>query len=89
MQRAKWRPKALPPQVLAMNDQVTFEYDGASYRDCQLVYPQSADFSAGRISVLTPVGAALIGLSENDEISWADERGGAHRLKLTEVRRKH
>jgi len=88
MQRAKVvDADALPGNVLSMNDNVAFEYDGASYRDYQLVYPGSANFANGRISVLTPVGAALIGLGENDEITWPNERGGEHRLKLTSVRR--
>ncbi len=90
MQRAKVvAAEALPAHVLAMNDHVAFVYDGATYRDYQLVYPTSANFDDGRISVLTPVGAALIGLAENDEMAWSDGRGSEHRLKLTEVRRAH
>lgn len=90
MQRAKVAPsEALPPRVLAMHDHATFVYDGATYRDYQLVYPTSANFDAGRISVLTPVGAALIGLAEEDEITWCDDRGGEHHLKLMQVRRAH
>lgn len=87
MQRAKVAPT--PPHVLAMHDHATFVYDGSTYRDYQLVYPTSANFDAGRISVLTPVGAALIGLAEEDEITWSDERGGQHQLKLMQVRRAH
>ncbi|MBL8530750.1 MAG: nucleoside diphosphate kinase regulator [Hyphomonadaceae bacterium] len=88
MQRAKVvEPAALPHGVLAMNDRVTFDYDGQTYRDFQLVYPQCADFADGRISVLTPVGAALIGLRDGQSISWpADRQGGAHRLTVKEVR---
>lgn len=90
MQRAKVAPNGpTPSHVLAMHDHATFVYDGSTYRDYQLVYPTSANFDAGRISVLTPVGAALIGLAEEDEITWADERGGEHHLKLMQVRRAH
>ncbi|HRO03931.1 MAG TPA: GreA/GreB family elongation factor [Terricaulis sp.] len=88
MQRAKAvDSSALLSNVLSMNDNVAFEYDGASYKDYQLVYPNCANFADGRISVLTPVGAALIGLGENDEITWPNDRGGEHRLKLTAVSR--
>lgn len=76
----------LPANVLAMNDGVAFEYDGRDYRDFQLVYPQCADFAGGRISVLTPVGAALIGLSAGDTMWWPDDMGGTHRLTITKVR---
>lgn len=84
MQRAEVS-EALPRHVLAMNDGVTFEYDGRDYRDFQLVYPNCADFADGRISVLTPVGAALIGLSEGDTMWWPDDMGATHRLTVTKV----
>ncbi len=76
----------LPANVLAMNDSVAFEYDGRDYRDFQLVYPQCANFADGRISVLTPVGAALIGLAEGDTMWWPDDMGEPHRLTITKVR---
>jgi regulator of nucleoside diphosphate kinase len=88
MQRARVvDAEALPPHVLAMNDRVEFELDGSTYRDFQLVYPQCANFSEGRISVLTPVGAALIGLAEHDTFAWPDGQRGEHRLKINKVRR--
>lgn len=75
----------LPAGVLAMNGAVEFEYDGRHYRDFHLVYPQCADFTNGRISVLTPVGAALIGLSEGDTMWWPGEAGEPHRLSVLKV----
>ena len=75
----------LPPNVLAMNDSVVFEYDGRDYRDFKLVYPNCANFADGRISVLTPVGAALIGLAEGDTMWWPDEMGEPHRLTISKV----
>lgn len=85
MQRAKVIDN-LPPSVLAMNDRVAFEYDGRDYRDFQLVYPNCANFADGRISVLMPVGAALIGLAEGDTMWWPDNMGDTHRLTITKVR---
>ena len=46
-----------------------------------LVYPDQAEVAAGRISVLTPVGAALIGLSKNQSIDW--ETPARERRSLT------
>ena len=45
-------------------------------KDVQLVLPKDADINAGRISVLTPVGASLIGLTTNARFQWigADKR---------------
>jgi regulator of nucleoside diphosphate kinase len=90
MQRAKVVPAdVLPATVLAMNGHVSFEYNGSAYRDFRLVYPTSANFADGRISVLTPVGAALIGLAEHDFITWPDRQGGSHHLSVAKVARAH
>ena len=75
-----------PPQhVLAMNGKATFDYDGRLYRDFHLVYPPCADFTAGRISVLTPVGAALIGLAEGKTLSWKDDARVEHSITVRAV----
>ncbi len=81
MERAKV-VDALPAHVVAMNSAVDFEYDGSRYRDFHLVYPNCADFADGRISVLTPVGAALIGLAEGDTLWWPGEQRAVHRLTV-------
>lgn len=51
-----------------------------------LVYPGEADIGQGRISVLTPVGAALLGLSKGQSIDWATRTGAAKRLTVLDVR---
>ncbi|WP_336489880.1 nucleoside diphosphate kinase regulator [Methylobacterium nigriterrae] len=51
-----------------------------------LVYPGEADIGEGRISVLTPVGAALLGLSTGQSINWATRTGVAKRLTVLDVR---
>ncbi len=84
MQRAKV-VDTVPADVLSMNGGVEFEYDGRDYRDFRLVYPQCANFADGRISVLTPVGAALIGLSAGQTIWWPDDSGERHRLTVHKV----
>lgn len=84
MERAKVVREA-PANVLAMNGAVEFEYDGRHYRDFHLVYPNCADFANGRISVLTPVGAALIGIAEGDTIWWPDDMRNVHRLTVLKV----
>lgn len=81
MERAKV-VEAPPANVVAMNSAVEFEYDGRHYRDFHLVYPNCANFANGRISVLTPVGAALIGVAEGDTMWWPDETRTVHRLTV-------
>lgn len=51
-----------------------------------LVYPGEADIARGRISVLTPVGAALIGLSAGQSIDWETRSGSIKRLTVLDVR---
>ena len=51
-----------------------------------LVYPGGADIGQGRISVLTPVGAALLGLSKGQSIAWATRTGAAKRLTVLDLR---
>src|SRR5690606_30423129 len=56
--------KNLPVNTVTMNSLVTFsDVDSAEEKTVQLVYPQDADINQAKISVLSPVGSALIGLS--------------------------
>ena len=51
-------------------------------------FAQQADSAAGRISILTPVGTALIGLSEGQSMTWSDRSGKAKRLTVLEVKNR-
>lgn len=70
----------MPPHTVTMNCKVEFidERSGAQ-RILKLVYPKDADIDQDRISILTPMGAGLIGMVAGEAISWPD-RGGAERL---------
>lgn len=76
----------IPHNVVTMHATVQF-VDEASGREYsyQLVYPGEADISAARISVLTPVGAGLIGLREGQSILWPDREGHERELKIVAV----
>ncbi|MBB3019168.1 transcription elongation GreA/GreB family factor [Microvirga lupini] len=50
-----------------------------------LVYPQEADISKSRISVLTPIGIALIGLPVDKSINWTTRTGDTKRLTVLKV----
>lgn len=51
-----------------------------------LVYPGDADIEQGKVSILTPIGAALIGLSKGQSIDWATRTGEIRRLTVLDVR---
>lgn len=76
----------LPPSVVGIGSVASFTYNDSRYRDYMLVYPQSADFAQHRISVLTPVGAMLLGLAEGEEIEWTSDDGATHHIALDEVK---
>ena len=79
-------PEEMPPDVVTMNSTVTFRVESSSQDfSLTLVYPQDADGGEARISVLAPVGSALLGLREGDRISWPRPRGGSLRVTIIKV----
>lgn len=54
-------------------------------REIELVYPAEADPATGKVSVLTPVGSALLGLRVGQEIAWDFPDGSVRRLKVAAV----
>ena len=80
------KPGKLPPATVAMQSTVEFVDEGSgTSRTLQLVYPQDADIAAGRISILTLVGAGLIGLTEGQSILWPDRESNERRLRIVKV----
>ena len=77
---------ALPADVVRMGSTVTFTSDDGHTRTLKLVYPADESLDEHRISVMTPVGAALVGLSEGQSISWTARDGKHHRLTVTKVK---
>ena len=76
----------LPTTVVRMGSAVTFRSDDGQERTLTLVYPADESLDGHRLSVMTPVGAALIGLSEGQSITWAARDGREHRLTVVRVR---
>jgi regulator of nucleoside diphosphate kinase len=78
---------ACAPHVVRMGSQVTYS-DGATHRTRKvtLVYPGEADIDQNRVSILTPIGAALIGLSPEQSIEWPSPDGGVGSLTVLDVK---
>ncbi len=77
----------LPPHVATMMSRVVFvDENSGEKHDVQLVYPQDADSELHRISVLTPIGAALIGMPRGASIDWPNRAGEYRRLRIVEVK---
>lgn len=85
--RAETMPAAsLPKDVVRMGAFVRFHTRGGGPREVTLVYPEQADIDLGRISVLTPIGTALLGLREGQSIAWRTRDGRKDVLTVDEVR---
>lgn len=73
--------------TVTMGSRVEFAYLHSGIRQVvTLVFPPDADISKGRISVLTPVGMALIGLAEGQSITFRTRRGEERTLSVLRVR---
>ena len=75
----------LPADTVTMGSRVVFEDETGRRRDVQLVYPWEAAPSRGRISILAPVGVALLGLSVGQEIDWPLPNGRTASLRIVSV----
>ncbi len=80
-------PSRVTSGLVTMNSCVEFYLDGreSDRRIVTLVYPGEQDIAQGKISVHTPVGIALLGLSEGQSIEWMARPGTAKRLTVTKV----
>jgi regulator of nucleoside diphosphate kinase len=87
LERAEVVAEGRPDQTVCMGSEVTFRDDSTGKIETMtLVYPGEADISQRRISVMTPVGTALIGLGTGDSITWATRGGEVRLLTVLDVR---
>ena len=76
-----------PQDIVSMNSEVEFRDDGSEWvQRMTLVYPADADVSKNRLSVLTPVGAALIGVRAGESITWETPSGQLRKLTVLSVK---
>lgn len=79
-------PSRLRPDVVDLGRQFTYRDETAGKdHSVTLVLPQDADISNGRISVMTPIGIALIGLAEGSMFHWETRNGHRRELKILKV----
>jgi len=78
-------PKAIPPTVVTMNTRLRLrDLDTLQVAEMTVVFPGDADADAGRISVVSPVGMALLGYAEGDTVEWSVP-AGKRRLLIEQV----
>ena len=73
------------PDVVTMHSTVRVrDLDTGASRVYTVVFPAEADIASKRISVLAPIGTALIGYRAGDHVEWRTP-GGTKRLQIDEV----
>jgi regulator of nucleoside diphosphate kinase len=79
-------PASLPPDVITIGSKVLY-HDHHAARDLRMTlsWPEQADLSRGSVSVLTPLGAALLGLSAGDRFQWKTRAGDRRSLTVLQV----
>ncbi|WP_342671778.1 nucleoside diphosphate kinase regulator [Nitrosomonas mobilis] len=79
-------PKDVPATTVTMNSTVRFKVESSSEEfELTLVYPKDSDLSGKTLSILAPIGSALLGLSQGDEIEWPKPGGGVLRVQIHEI----
>lgn len=77
-------PQDVPTNVVTMNSSVRFRVQSSEREfSLTLVYPR--DQGEGTISILAPVGSALLGMTEGETIAWPKPGGGVLSLEIIEV----
>ena len=79
-------PQTMPAGHARLNSFVSFvDEHTQKVRQVQLVLPVAADFAKGRLSILTPMGAALYGLAAGHTIEWPDLHGNYRPIRVVRI----
>ncbi|WP_080868218.1 nucleoside diphosphate kinase regulator [Agrobacterium tumefaciens] len=74
---------SLPTGVVGIGSIVTYKTENGQTRTVTLCYPGEADIERSMVSVMTPIGVALLGLSPGQSINWNGRDGHVHKLTVT------
>ncbi len=78
-------PQAIPSDVVTMNSRSRVrDLDSNAEMIFTLVFPAEADYERGRLSILAPIGTALLGYRAGEAVEW-EVPGGVRRLKVEQV----
>ena len=78
-------PQQIPSDVITMNSKVVLtDLDSSEEETYTLVYPEHANMAEGKISILAPIGTAMLGYRVGDVFEW-EVPAGRRRLKVTKI----
>ncbi|HET9240352.1 MAG TPA: nucleoside diphosphate kinase regulator [Oligoflexus sp.] len=79
----------MPPEVVAMNSNVRFvDMESGEVLGVQVTYPWDSNIDEGKVSVLAPLGSALLGLGVGQEIAWPLPNGRTKNLRVVRVEKE-
>lgn len=77
--------REIPPDVVTMNTRLVFrDLEDGQCSEVTLVFPDAANIDDGRISVISPIGTALLGYARGDTIEWTVP-AGTRRLRIEQI----
>lgn len=85
LERAEILPDDTERSIVRMGSTLDYETGNGDTRSVTLVFPSDENISLGQVSVLTPVGVALLGLSAGSQMDWHTRDGRTQRLKVTRI----
>ena len=78
-------PREVPPDVVTLNSRIRLrDLDGDKEMIVTLVLPSMADLAEGRLSVVSPIGTAILGYAAGDVIEW-EVRSGTKKIRIEEI----
>ena len=78
-------PQDVPADVVTMNSRVVVkDVENGENSEYTLVFPEQADVAQGRLSVVSPIGTAILGYSKGDTIT-SQTPGGPRQIKITDI----
>ena len=79
-------PKAVPADVVTMNSRVVVkDVETGESSEYTLVFPEQANVEQGRLSVVSPIGTAILGYAKADVITWQTP-GGPRQIQIADIR---
>ena len=78
-------PRKVPKDVVTMNTRLKLKFlDDGTDMEVTLVFPAEADIDRGKLSVLSPIGTAVLGYAEGDTIEW-DVPAGKRSVRIEKI----
>ena len=78
-------PQQIPPDVITLNSTVSLiDEESGDEMIYTLVFPEEADISQGKISILAPIGTGMLGYKVGDTFEW-DTPGGKRAIRVNEI----